>query len=54
MIQLREADAPFVHTVELLDWATGGPPPDSIGGLKDSGHEIETLVEMAKEGLLVD
>jgi glycolate oxidase iron-sulfur subunit len=54
MIQLREADAPFVHTVELLDWATGGPPPEGLGELKDSGHEIETLVEMAKEGLLVD
>jgi glycolate oxidase iron-sulfur subunit len=54
MIQLREAEAPFVHTVELLDWATGGPPPAGLGELKDRGHEIETLVEMAKEGLLVD
>jgi glycolate oxidase iron-sulfur subunit len=54
MIQLREADAPFVHTVELLDWATGGPAPAALGDLKNSGHEIETLVEMAKEGLLVD
>jgi len=54
MVQLREAEAPFVHTVELLDWATGGPAPASLGELKNSGHEIETLVEMAKEGLLVD
>jgi glycolate oxidase iron-sulfur subunit len=54
MIQLGEADAPFVHTVELLDWVTGGPPPEGLGELKNRGHEIETLVEMAKEGLLVD
>lgn len=24
------ADRPVVHTVELLDWATGGPPPDEL------------------------
>jgi len=30
--QLRDgADAPIVHTVELLDWATGGPRPKAIG-----------------------
>jgi glycolate oxidase iron-sulfur subunit len=23
---------PIVHTVELLDWATGGPPPASLAG----------------------
>jgi len=28
MVQLADgAGAPVVHTVELLDWATGGPPP---------------------------
>jgi glycolate oxidase iron-sulfur subunit len=28
MTQLAGAlDAPVVHTVELLDWATGGPKP---------------------------
>ena len=55
MMQLAgSADAPFVHTVELLDWATGGRCPRRSATLKDSGHEIETLVEMAKEGLLVD
>jgi len=21
---------PIVHTVELLDWATGGPPPEAL------------------------
>lgn len=24
-------DTPIVHTVELLDWATGGPPPQALG-----------------------
>ena len=32
MTQLADAlDAPIVHTVELLDWATGGPKPSAIG-----------------------
>ncbi len=26
------AGAPVVHTVELLDWATGGPRPGALGG----------------------
>jgi glycolate oxidase iron-sulfur subunit len=31
MTQLATAtDVPIVHTVELLDWATGGPPPDAL------------------------
>ena len=47
-------DVPFVHTIELLDWATGGPCPPSLAGLKDRAHPVEALVEMAKEGLLVD
>ena len=30
--QLASAcDVPVVHTVELLDWATGGPPPRVVG-----------------------
>jgi glycolate oxidase iron-sulfur subunit len=29
-------DVPVVHTVELLDWATGGPTPKSLIGLTDS------------------
>ena len=24
-------DIPIVHTVELLDWATGGPRPEALG-----------------------
>ncbi len=27
----RYADTPVVHTVELLDWATGGPRPEALG-----------------------
>jgi glycolate oxidase iron-sulfur subunit len=31
MMQLQDAvDAPVVHTVELLDWATGGPVPAGV------------------------
>jgi glycolate oxidase iron-sulfur subunit len=28
---------PVVHTVELLDWATGGPPPAALDGAPASG-----------------
>jgi glycolate oxidase iron-sulfur subunit len=33
--QLSDAiGIPFVHTVELLDWATGGPEPDALRTVK--------------------
>ena len=33
MIQIaRYLDAPIVHTVEMLDWATGGPKPVALAG----------------------
>ena len=55
MTQLKDgASAPFVHTVEMLDWATGGPAPEALGKLKDAGHPIESLVELAKQTALVD
>ena len=38
--------APFVHTIEMLDWASGGPAPEALGELKDKGHPIEALVEL--------
>jgi glycolate oxidase iron-sulfur subunit len=35
MTQLSDAiGIPFVHTVELLDWATGGPEPDALRTVK--------------------
>ena len=49
MAQLKQGtDVPFVHTVELLDWATGGPCPPALIKMKDAAHPIEALVEMAK------
>ena len=55
MTQLKDgASAPFVHTVEMLDWATGGPAPEALGKLKDAGHPIESLVELARQTALVD
>jgi glycolate oxidase iron-sulfur subunit len=31
MVQIGEATRiPIVHTVELLDWASGGPEPDAL------------------------
>ena len=33
MVQIgRYSGAPVVHTVELLDWATGGPIPQALKG----------------------
>jgi len=55
MMQLQGGTtAPFVHTIEMLDWATGGPAPDVLGPLKAKGHPIEALVELAKQTALVD
>jgi glycolate oxidase iron-sulfur subunit len=32
MMQIGDGTAlPVVHTVELLDWATGGPKPRALG-----------------------
>jgi glycolate oxidase iron-sulfur subunit len=31
MVQLaRATETPVVHTVELIDWATGGPRPEAL------------------------
>jgi glycolate oxidase iron-sulfur subunit len=30
IVQLADGGAPVVHTVELLDWATGGPAPRAL------------------------
>jgi len=34
-------DAPIVHTVELLDWATGGPRPDGVPAPGAMGEAAE-------------
>jgi glycolate oxidase iron-sulfur subunit len=48
MTQLqRGSKVPVVHTVELLDWATGGPCPASLEKLKDKVHPLQTLMELA-------
>ena len=31
-------DVPIVHTVELLDWATGGPMPPALVNWAASRH----------------
>ena len=49
MTQIKSGtDIPIVHTVEMLDWATGGPCPPALSKLRRSAHPIEALVEMAK------
>jgi glycolate oxidase iron-sulfur subunit len=35
MVQIgRHTGLPVVHTVELLDWATGGPLPGALEGAR--------------------
>ncbi len=54
MTQLRGgAGVPVVHTVELLDWATGGPCPKGLETLKAKVHPIETLIEMTATEIAV-
>jgi glycolate dehydrogenase iron-sulfur subunit len=36
-------EVPIVHTVELLDWATGGPKPPAMGGAKPPKNPIPIL-----------
>jgi glycolate oxidase iron-sulfur subunit len=43
----RGSAVPVVHTIELLDWATGGPCPKPLERLKDKVHPIESLMELA-------
>jgi glycolate oxidase iron-sulfur subunit len=40
MMQIGSGTAiPVVHTVELIDWATGGPKPRALEGLAAAGRE---------------
>ncbi|NSY37801.1 glycolate oxidase subunit GlcF [Leisingera sp. ANG59] len=36
-------ELPIVHTVELLDWATGGPPPPALTALGTRAPEVPIL-----------
>jgi glycolate oxidase iron-sulfur subunit len=39
LVQIAQgAGVPVVHTVELLDWATGGPAPQRLTGIPQPGH----------------
>ena len=38
MVQLADGVAPVVHTVELLDWATGGPAPRALAAAGGAAH----------------
>lgn len=44
MIQIGGAtEIPMVHTVELLDWATGGPKPPALGSGENSAPQVPVL-----------
>jgi glycolate oxidase iron-sulfur subunit len=46
--QLQRGSAvPVVHTVELLDWATGGPCPKGLESLQAKVHPIKALMDLA-------
>ena len=48
MMQLKAGGSvPVIHTVELLDWATGGPCPKGLEGLKAKIHPVQSLIDMA-------
>ena len=36
-------DVPIVHTVELLDWATGGPKPRGLINAENGAHKNVTV-----------
>jgi glycolate oxidase iron-sulfur subunit len=36
IVQLTGGAAPVAHTVELLDWATGGPTPRAVAGVSEA------------------
>lgn len=36
-------DTPIVHTVELLDWATGGPKPPALTATKNNTQQVPIL-----------
>ena len=40
-----ESSVPIVHTVELLDWALGGPCPEELGALEGRVKTVRSLIE---------
>ncbi len=42
-------DIPIVHTVELLDWALGGPCPKGLEGLKHKITNVSTIYDKKTE-----
>lgn len=52
MTQLADAvGVPFVHTVELLDWATGGPEPQALRDARQragAGRQVHVHEERAR------
>jgi len=48
--QLQGAsNIPVVHTVELLDWSTGGPCPEEMEPLKNKIRKVDDLIIAAAE-----
>jgi glycolate dehydrogenase iron-sulfur subunit len=48
LMQLNQGNTlPIVHTVELLDWATGGPCPGNLKALAAKEQTLRSLVESA-------
>lgn len=45
---------PLVHTVELLDWASGGPVPEPLRGLAAAAAADEVAVPVQREPALQD
>jgi len=45
MTQLADSiGIPFVHTVELLDWATGSPQPDTLRAARALPKDRDTAL----------
>ena len=45
----RRPDLPIVHTVELLDWAYGGPVPRGLEGFKGFVTDVPQPTREASE-----
>jgi glycolate oxidase iron-sulfur subunit len=42
---------PVVHTVELLDWATGGPVPERLADLAKESRRAKSCGTTVRTGL---